>query len=774
MDSGLMLHIEYTPVGGTHVYLTPERFFDWKLKGINCATEDYSLGTVSQLVLTFETDYDGFTVSDRDDFFDALYVGGIVTGVWKVASVEKKKSTKNHYIVTCYPLSEYDYWDKVIPDSDLQPIQNETLLALAQRLGIQCYSPYDGWINSNYVTNPNWGYTGVTRRQVAQWIYQLAGVNYGGDRVYEWEDAPIVPNFFYPTNPTANPVTDYCLEFTPNNVKSIDKAEYTTPQIDRIWFGSDSSDVGLSYGSGTQQLSIPINPLINYDDTSFLQPLYNRVNALVPYTPMRIETFLSQSLVGKLQGNHYINVTSYYPLEYTIDNYFWMKYTENNVDYYCPIFNWEASPSGIIIEGTGSADRTTTNTYLSNEIANAGKYNKFQRTLDYTVSEVGNLSGEYSNLTQTVNGLTSTVVNKDGVISAINQSAETITINANRIEFNGVVTFNDLDSSTQNLINSKTDDQDVTQIIGGTVNANYINALDVNAKRITATYTKTFNHSDYSNSDLTTMQSLVVNKNWTASDIDRYDINMDGQITSSDILKVRNMIQNGTDETATIKTEIDPSKVNNPVAIYVGSNTTPYTYLNGSQIVAKGGHINNLQVNTIYGTYAQFSGAGGEIGITENSIGLSDGNGNWLGNAAFIQTGTTTTTTSYTMGGNSYSVIIDWDYIKYSTGDYECWGAGTFYIPNGCWNSGWAPIYTSYELPHVNYPVTFTSAPHERAQIAASNDWWGGWLSAGANANSNNTTTKSGRYQVVRGDNASSYSQTQYRIEYYVKGKVSV
>lgn len=36
----------------------PEHIFEWKVSGVNCPTEDYTVGNISQPILTFRTDVD--------------------------------------------------------------------------------------------------------------------------------------------------------------------------------------------------------------------------------------------------------------------------------------------------------------------------------------------------------------------------------------------------------------------------------------------------------------------------------------------------------------------------------------------------------------------------------------------------------------------------------------------------------------------------------------------------------------------------------------------
>ena len=435
------------------VNITSEHLFSWNFKGVNCATEDYSVGNVSSIDYEIETDLEIHMTSPNhavqgwigDMSGDADFQGILV-------SVERVQNTKNHFVLHCTGDTGLD---AIIPDAQLEPVEGETLGALVNRLSI--YRRANAGANANYVINPKWGYSGVTYRTVARWVNQLGAMNCGGCiPPYSTIGAYEQVNWFDPTTVVVP------FEFTPRNVKTITKADYKTRVIDKVWFGNDESDVGLSYGTGTQALLVPTNPLINFEDTSFLQPIYDKVHALISYTPMKITTFYDANIASFLIHNK----------GYSSDAHYWMTYTEDGVTYDCPIFNWEMSPLGIILEGTGSSNRTSTNGYLSSELQNAGKFNRFTRTLDETKSEVGNLSGQVSTLSQTAASLTLEVANKvdeDEIISKINQTAETITIQANRVNLNGYVEFSDLSTSGNTSING---DNLVTGIIKDTQNKN--------------------------------------------------------------------------------------------------------------------------------------------------------------------------------------------------------------------------------------------------------------------------------------------------------------
>ena len=145
--------------------------------------------------------------------------------------------------------------------------------------------------------------------------------------------------------------------------------------------------------------------------------------------------------------------------------------------------------------------------------------------------------------------------------------------------------------------------------------------------KIVVAVTKVFDHNDYSAEDLTIIQNLILADSWTEEDVDKYDINLDGQITMSDFIKVRNMIQNGTDESVTITTEIDPSNTNRPICLY-NNNGDPGSYMSLSYVGAPNGKFTRLNVGD-YGKalrvypagYVEWQGYGG-LCIADPSVGF--------------------------------------------------------------------------------------------------------------------------------------------------------
>ena len=103
--------------------------------------------------------------------------------------------------------------------------------------------------------------------------------------------------------------------------------------------------------------------------------------------------------------------------------------------------------------------------------------------MNSTLAEYATLKTMESRLTMTADSITSTVsqkVGKDEIISSINQSAESIKINANKVNITGFVTFNNLKNSGETTING-------SNITTGKIHdANNNMVLDLSTGAITA------------------------------------------------------------------------------------------------------------------------------------------------------------------------------------------------------------------------------------------------------------------------------------------------
>ncbi|MED3785510.1 phage tail spike protein [Geobacillus stearothermophilus] len=110
---------------------------------------------------------------------------------------------------------------------------------------------------------------------------------------------------------------------------------------------------------------------------------------------------------------------------------------------------------------------------------------QIQLTVTKTEELDGRLTTAESQITQQANQISLTV-RKDGVISAINQSPEQIAISASKINLTGAVTISSLASDVRTTLDSKQDYFGVVSIINGTVTADYVNALGVTARWVSA------------------------------------------------------------------------------------------------------------------------------------------------------------------------------------------------------------------------------------------------------------------------------------------------
>ncbi len=92
---------------------------------------------------------------------------------------------------------------------------------------------------------------------------------------------------------------------------------------------------------------------------------------------------------------------------------------------------------------------------VNNLIAESYKTSKILQTIDEISTEVADATGRISTLTQTVDGIETEVSKKVGnteIISKINQSAEQIDIQANKVQIVGNVSINDVFSLENNIV----------------------------------------------------------------------------------------------------------------------------------------------------------------------------------------------------------------------------------------------------------------------------------------------------------------------------------
>ncbi|MCR1870174.1 tail fiber domain-containing protein [Longicatena caecimuris] len=120
------------------------------------------------------------------------------------------------------------------------------------------------------------------------------------------------------------------------------------------------------------------------------------------------------------------------------------------------------------------------------------KAGEISATISKVETTANSTSSKLTELIATVDGINVTVAKKTDkgtIISTINQSAETVKIQANRLDLIGKVTIGMLDINTQSIINGVKKwsyNNDITYIDGGKIYTGTINAAQIAANAVTA------------------------------------------------------------------------------------------------------------------------------------------------------------------------------------------------------------------------------------------------------------------------------------------------
>lgn len=228
--------------------------------------------------------------------------------------------------------------------------------------------------------------------------------------------------------------------FTSANYKTLEEADYTVAMIDETWSGIDDSDIGVFYpnNTGTNVLKIYNNPFLYVDDINTetivraqLQWPHSlsRVTGLRQYKPFKLTTFMEELTVNAVG----------------------QRITINGEKRVVMTLRWDSN--GITMESTGDPDRTNGNIYGNSEQKMNGAFNRLTRDLNGTISEVGKK------------------VDSGSIISTINQSAETITISASKVNLNGYVTMTNLSTPGETSVNGSNINSGIITL-GGNNNGN--------------------------------------------------------------------------------------------------------------------------------------------------------------------------------------------------------------------------------------------------------------------------------------------------------------
>lgn len=157
------------------------------------------------------------------------------------------------------------------------------------------------------------------------------------------------------------------------------------------------------------------------------------------------------------------------------------------------------------------------------------------------------------------------------IASLINQSAESVTIDASHINLNGVVTANE---------NFKINDDGSFEANKGT-----IGYLTIQDGVLTATYIKTYT---YTNADLTRIQQIIQGTvTPTDDDFEKYDLNGDGVISALDYVRLKKVVDDY-EGVVECTVTIDAQDFGNIIKVETDTGAQPTT------IGALAIHVNNL------------------------------------------------------------------------------------------------------------------------------------------------------------------------------------
>lgn len=267
----------------------------------------------------------------------------------------------------------------------------------------------------------------VTYREVLEYIAEATGTIARFDR-----DGYLDLRFFSAAKIGGNTVTINA-DTVGNTCLDIDIAEYQAAAIDLLKVKIAEDDIGVTVGSGTNQYAI-VNNLFLYGSTATIitnraTPIYNRLNGLGAYTPIQAKLIYDWSL----EAGDIINIV------------------RDSTTYPVLIFQQTLAWRG---------------GYVTADILADG--DNVRPVMDYNERASYRMASEMSQK-----------VGDNEIISKINQTAESIQIQASRVDLAGYVTFTNLSTSGQTTINGG-------NITTGTIDASVVTVDNINASNVSS------------------------------------------------------------------------------------------------------------------------------------------------------------------------------------------------------------------------------------------------------------------------------------------------
>ena len=303
------------------------------------------------------------------------------------------------------------------------------LTSMANQLGVKVSTATASAILNSSVsyTEAPFACVEVTYREVLEYIAEATGTIARFDR-----DGYLDLRFFSAAQISGSTVTINA-DTVGNTCLDIDIAEYQAAAIDLLKVKIAEDDIGVTVGSGTNQYTI-VNNLFLYGSTATIitnraTPIYNRLNGLGAYTPIQAKLIYDWSL----EAGDIINIV------------------RDSTTYPVLIFQQTLAWRG---------------GYVTADILADGE--NVRPVMDYNERASYRMASEMSQK-----------VGDNEIISKINQTAESIQIQASRVDLAGYVTFTNLSTSGQTTINGG-------NITTGTIDASTVTVSNINASNISS------------------------------------------------------------------------------------------------------------------------------------------------------------------------------------------------------------------------------------------------------------------------------------------------
>ncbi len=304
---------------------------------------------------------------------------------------------------------------------------SQLLTSLATQIGVSVSSNTASAIVNGSVsfTEEPFQCIEVTYREVLEYIAEATGTVARFDR-----NGALDLRWFAAAQIGGNTVT-VNTDTVGNQCLAISVAEYSVAAVDLFKVKLYTDDIGTTVGTGTNQYTIVNNLFLDGANSAAIiakaTPIYNRLHGLGAYSPVSARIIMDWSI----EAGDIINIVN------------------GGTTYSVPIFQQSMAWRG---------------GYVVSDLLSDG--DNVRPVLDYDERTYYRLNSEMSKK-----------VGDNEIISKINQSPEQITIQANKVNLTGYVTFTNLSTPGQTTI-------DGGNIVTETVTANKLDAADINASKI--------------------------------------------------------------------------------------------------------------------------------------------------------------------------------------------------------------------------------------------------------------------------------------------------